>query len=129
MIVHCTAGKDRTGVFCALVLRLLGLDHDTISREYELTTFGLREAVPRLIEALSTERAEWSDPAMAEKMANMLSSRYDCMMQALDLIDTKFGGAEKWIMENCGFTKQEIETLKKNLVAPVEPGWELSYKM
>lgn len=129
MIVHCTAGKDRTGVFCALVLRLLGLDHDTISREYELTTFGLREAVPRLIEALSTERAEWSDPAMAEKMANMLSSRYDCMMQALDLLENKFGGPEKWIMDNCGFSKAEIETLKKNLVAPVEVGWQLSYKM
>lgn len=129
MLIHCTAGKDRTGVFCALVLRLLGLDHDTVSREYELTTFGLREAVPRLIEALSTERAEWSDPAMAESMSNMLSSRYDCMMQALDLLDDKFGGAEQWIKTNCGFADADIATLRKNLTGPTPLGWHLSYKM
>ncbi|CAI2200420.1 15980_t:CDS:2, partial [Funneliformis geosporum] len=36
-IVHCTAGKDRTGVFAMLLLKLLGVNDNIISREYEMT--------------------------------------------------------------------------------------------
>jgi protein-tyrosine phosphatase len=38
MVVHCTAGKDRTGVASALLLAALGVDDDTILDDYELTT-------------------------------------------------------------------------------------------
>ncbi|RDW62235.1 hypothetical protein BP6252_11668 [Coleophoma cylindrospora] len=43
MIIHCTAGKDRTGVICALVLSLCGVDDETVAREYSLTELGLPE--------------------------------------------------------------------------------------
>ncbi|MFW5662009.1 MAG: tyrosine-protein phosphatase, partial [Oceanicaulis sp.] len=36
-IVHCAAGKDRTGIFCALVLWEAGVDHDTVVEDYLLT--------------------------------------------------------------------------------------------
>src|SRR5205823_13347586 len=38
MVVHCTAGKDRTGVASALVLAALGVDDETIAADYELST-------------------------------------------------------------------------------------------
>ena len=36
-IVHCAAGKDRTGIFCALVLWEAGVDHDTVIDDYLMT--------------------------------------------------------------------------------------------
>jgi protein tyrosine phosphatase len=36
-IVHCTAGKDRTGVTCALLQMICGVDEEQIAWEYELT--------------------------------------------------------------------------------------------
>jgi protein-tyrosine phosphatase len=36
-LVHCAAGKDRTGIFCALVLRELGVSDDVILGDYLLT--------------------------------------------------------------------------------------------
>jgi len=33
-IVHCTAGKDRTGLFCALILETLGVDRETVIADY-----------------------------------------------------------------------------------------------
>jgi len=36
-IVHCTAGKDRTGVVCALLQMICGVDEEQIAWEYELT--------------------------------------------------------------------------------------------
>ncbi|MCC7207851.1 MAG: tyrosine-protein phosphatase [Anaerolineae bacterium] len=37
VVVHCSAGKDRTGVAIALVLALLGVDEDTIIADYSLS--------------------------------------------------------------------------------------------
>jgi protein tyrosine phosphatase len=44
LIIHCTAGKDRTGVICALVLSLCGVDDEIIAQEYSLTEVGLSQA-------------------------------------------------------------------------------------
>ena len=37
VVVHCVAGKDRTGVLSALVLEILGVDDDVIEQDYALT--------------------------------------------------------------------------------------------
>ncbi len=37
LVVHCTAGKDRTGFACALILHALGVDENTIAEDYLLT--------------------------------------------------------------------------------------------
>jgi protein tyrosine/serine phosphatase len=41
LIVHCTAGKDRTGVICALILSLCGVEDEIVAQEYALTDRGL----------------------------------------------------------------------------------------
>lgn len=40
IIIHCTAGKDRTGVFCMLLLGLCGVDEEIIANEYALSNRG-----------------------------------------------------------------------------------------
>jgi protein-tyrosine phosphatase len=37
LVIHCTAGKDRTGFACALVLHALGVPDDVIGEDYLLT--------------------------------------------------------------------------------------------
>lgn len=37
LLIHCTAGKDRTGVITALVLSILGVDRNVIEADYRLT--------------------------------------------------------------------------------------------
>jgi protein-tyrosine phosphatase len=37
LVVHCTAGKDRTGFACALILHALGVPDDQIAQDYLLT--------------------------------------------------------------------------------------------
>ena len=37
LVIHCTAGKDRTGFACALILHALGVPEDVISEDYLLT--------------------------------------------------------------------------------------------
>jgi protein-tyrosine phosphatase len=37
LVIHCTAGKDRTGFACALILHSLGVPEDVIAEDYLLT--------------------------------------------------------------------------------------------
>lgn len=39
--IHCTQGKDRTGIVCALLLSIVGAPRDVIIRDYAKTQAGL----------------------------------------------------------------------------------------
>lgn len=49
VVVHCTAGKDRTGLVAALLLRAVGVDDATIAAEYALTHDRIESLRPRLL--------------------------------------------------------------------------------
>ncbi|KAH7311988.1 tyrosine phosphatase family-domain-containing protein [Rhexocercosporidium sp. MPI-PUGE-AT-0058] len=114
LVVHCTAGKDRTGLICALVLSICGVDDETIAYEYSLTEIGLTR--------------EWKDavmvhlmqnPALMENLQgakNMISSKAENMLSTLEMIKQKFGGAEGYAIDKCDLTKVEVDMIRQNLV-------------
>jgi protein-tyrosine phosphatase len=48
VIVHCVAGRDRTGLVALLLLALVGVDAEAIADDYELTAEPLRALFARL---------------------------------------------------------------------------------
>jgi hypothetical protein len=68
LLVHCTAGKDRTGIICAIILALCGVDDDTIAKEYSLTEVGLGHRREHLIEHLMKSPALQGDREKATRM-------------------------------------------------------------
>jgi protein tyrosine/serine phosphatase len=72
LIVHCTAGKDRTGVICALILSLCGVSDELVAYEYSLTEIGLLEFKDMLVEHLAASTALKGNRQGAE---NMISAR------------------------------------------------------
>jgi hypothetical protein len=80
--IHCTAGKDRTGVICAIILKLLGCEDELVAREYELTTLGLKRDHSKILAAVAHEggtrshEAYNNDGSFKEGILNMLSSKY-----------------------------------------------------
>ncbi|TGO89678.1 hypothetical protein BPOR_0098g00090 [Botrytis porri] len=114
LIVHCTAGKDRTGVLCALILSLCGVDDEVVAREYSLTTFGLpQEWKAGIIKHLMTHPAIKDDHEGAE---NLISSKAENMLATLKMLHEKFGGAESYVIEKCGLTIDEVERIRRNLI-------------
>lgn len=69
VLVHCTAGKDRTGMFFGVLFDFLGVKRETIADEYNLTELGLQvareEIVPRLMQS----------PAFKNYMASQATGR------------------------------------------------------
>jgi hypothetical protein len=48
-LVHCTAGKDRTGIFFGLLFSFLGVPREMIAEEYNLTETGLRHVQDEIV--------------------------------------------------------------------------------
>lgn len=112
-LVHCTAGKDRTGVFIALLFMLAGAPDEEIAKEYSLTDLGLAELKP-----LFTERL-LKNPALGgneEGVANMVSSKQENMLATLQMIRREFGTAESYMKNKCGLQDAEVERIRQNIV-------------
>lgn len=69
VLVHCSAGKDRTGMFFAVLFSYLGVNNDTIAEEYHLTERGLRSVRDSVVERLMTS------PAFKNYVASQASGR------------------------------------------------------
>jgi hypothetical protein len=138
LIFHCTAGKDRTGVLAALILRLCGVDDDVIAWEYGITEHGLgdwrRVIVERLMAESSGGYTEGEEKKKKKGMSReqaerIVGSRAKNMMVFLQkVLDGEFGGVRQYLGDYCGFTDADLDKIKANLLVEAEPvglpeGW------
>lgn len=65
LIVHCSAGKDRTGIAVALALKLAGCSEEVVSQEYAMTELSIAEQAKRAEALISQKIAE--QPAEGEQ--------------------------------------------------------------
>lgn len=120
ILVHCTAGKDRTGVLVALVLSLCGVADDAVAHEYALTDLGLGERREEFVEALVRGPSPLrGDRAAAERM---VSARAGNMRGTLRLLAERWGGAEGFVRRECGLSAGEVEAIRRNMVVDVDGG-------
>lgn len=113
ILFHCTVGKDRTGVFAALVLKLCGVVDEDIVADYALTTHGLGTWREHLIQRL-LQRAEASSREQAE---SIIGSHPDDMRAFLtEIVAAKFGGARRYFVDLCGLREDELDRIITKLV-------------
>lgn len=109
-VVHCSAGKDRTGIVCALALAAVGVSADDIAADYALTATVLvgpiRERVRRrAIAAGMTEQA----------VAVAMDSPPELMLETLEHLDRAYGGAASYL-EAAGLSPARLESLRLALL-------------
>jgi protein tyrosine/serine phosphatase len=114
VLVHCAAGKDRTGVVVALALDAAGVDRDTIVGDYLATNERIDAIIARLV-ASSTYRAELEGHD-AQRHAPIPGT----MERFLDLVDERFGGSVAWLTGH-GLGEPDLERLRRRL-APARAG-------
>ncbi|KAJ3347021.1 hypothetical protein HDU91_006870 [Kappamyces sp. JEL0680] len=96
ILIHCSAGKDRTGVIVALFHLLAGLDSESISREYELTETGLAPWHDRILTSVGPKRLSMEQRV---KMRKMMGAEADAMRMTLRVIESEYGGWQ-WLLES-----------------------------
>lgn len=119
LLFHCAAGKDRTGVFAALVLRLCGVPDEVIAWEYSITEQGLGSWRETIIAHMMKGGEDGSGiPAMTrEEAERAVGSRGTNMIVFLkDVVDQEWGGVEKYLQDHCDLTAEDIATVRRRLV-------------
>lgn len=114
ILVHCTVGKDRTGVFIALLLSLCGVPSEAIAVDYSLTSEGLGVFRDYLIRRL-LEKGEVKTHEQAEYI---LGSRKEDMVAFLNVVESEFGGARNYFIDLCGLKGDELDKIVATLVVP-----------
>lgn len=117
-VIHCTAGKDRTGVICAILFLLCSVPADVVAKEYSLTDTGLQHLFP-----LFTERL-LKNPALQgneEGVKNMISSQPEKMAATIGMMQEVYGGAERYVKEVVGLSDEQIARIRKNLLTSDAP--------
>jgi protein-tyrosine phosphatase len=105
-IVHCAAGKDRTGVLIALVLDVVRVRREAVVADY----------------ALSAERVEalfrrWTAAVGVDMPADLTPHlpRAEVIATVLARLDAEHGGAAGWLHAN-GLEQMAVERLRARLV-------------
>ncbi|GGP84903.1 tyrosine-protein phosphatase [Streptosporangium pseudovulgare] len=107
-IVHCAAGKDRTGVVCALALEIAGATREAIVADYAATGDRLEGILARLRSSATYRDDLDSRPADDHR------PRPEYLRQFLRVLDDRFGGPLAWL-ESKGWTGGDSEALRSRL--------------
>lgn len=106
VVVHCMAGKDRTGVTCALVLSLLGVDDEDIAADYALTTPAI---------APMTAKLRAKHPDLVDGQAYMFDSPAEAMTIFLADLRERFGSVRDYV-HGIGMTDAQIAAMREHLL-------------
>jgi protein-tyrosine phosphatase len=111
VVFHCVGGKDRTGMTAALLLTALGVDRETVLDDYELTTPSHgSERTARVVDMFV---ANGIAKAAAE---GMLSTPRWAMADALDVLDTTYGGIQTYLLGAAGLSTNLLNSLRERLI-------------
>ncbi|KAL7922801.1 protein-tyrosine phosphatase-like protein [Trichoderma austrokoningii] len=113
ILVHCTAGKDRTGVLCALILSLCDVPDAAVAEEYGLTTQGMAAAKPALVKYLVSTPAFAGDEEGAERM---LSSKPEAMVATLAMVRKEWGSVEGYFLKEAKLSPETISRVRQKLL-------------
>lgn len=111
VLFHCSAGKDRTGVAAILVLLALGVDEETVLRDYELTNVFRRGAIERLMEAHSETVKRVPETEMMFRMMEGVDRRAAELV--LEKIKGKYGSYERYFEAEYGLTGEKLADLRE----------------
>ena len=106
-VVHCAAGKDRTGVLVALVCSAVGVPRDEVVADYALSA----TRIDALFRRWTTAAGQ---PMPAPEEIDRHRPRAEVMQTFLQLLDERYDGPVGWLREH-GLTEGELATLRSRL--------------
>lgn len=136
LVFHCAAGKDRTGILAALLLRVLGAEDEEIIRDYGVTAGNLRTMVARWLAAAPAapttgngvepgEAVDGESPRVSQReflesldldnLPLMLDARPSVLRLALLKLDEKYGDALE-PLRTAGLDETLVSRLRGQLV-------------
>jgi protein-tyrosine phosphatase len=109
-LVHCAAGKDRTGVVVALALTVAGVPAQAVAADYAASG----ERTEAIMARLRRSRLYARD--INSKAADMQRPRAETMTAFLEQMDARYGGVASWLADH-GLSPADLALLRVKLRA------------
>jgi protein-tyrosine phosphatase len=107
VLFHCYAGRDRTGIVAAILLRLAGVADEAIVKDFEATDERMQPRYDRWRAEFTPERRAGFESALAE--------RGDPILAVLGHLDRAYGGVDAYL-ERHGFEASDRTRLRARLL-------------
>jgi protein tyrosine/serine phosphatase len=108
VLVHCNAGKDRTGLVVALLLVLAGVPPEEIAADYGLSQ-------PNVASWTAEWIAEAPDETERERRRRISAGEPHAMLDVLAELERRYGSARRYLIEG-GATEEELDRAVARLV-------------
>ncbi|MFC8934311.1 tyrosine-protein phosphatase [Rhodococcus sp. NPDC057135] len=112
VLVHCTAGKDRTGLVIALALAAVGVDYRDIVADYSLSEVML---AGEWASAMAVKLREYGIGNGADVAQLVGASPAALMRTSLQSVDNSYGSASEYLLAH-GLSSAELDRLHLALV-------------
>ena len=113
MVIHCTAGKDRTGWATALLLSLAGVSRPDVLADYLRTNEFSATSIAAAVDEVRTT----SGPSAAAAIEPALGVRASYLNAAFEVVDSRFGGIDRYLEDGLGLAPSTLAALRAKLVA------------
>jgi protein-tyrosine phosphatase len=119
LLVHCTAGKDRTGIVVAVLLELLGVSREWILWDYEQTARHLNRDLVNMesVRAVGGPALGF-DALSAEVQDLILGVDRSYLATVLASLDARFGSAEGLAQKWLSLPERTLAQLRVQLLEP-----------
>ena len=115
VLIHCAAGKDRTGLLAALTHHLMGVSHDDLIADYLLTNeaLGFEQRLPMMTQALF-ENAGRKPSEAAVRVALGVDQAY--LLRAIEAIEAAHGDLDGYLQAVLGVDEALSERIRARLL-------------
>lgn len=111
VLIHCTIGKDRTGIIIALLLSMAKVSKAIIAEDYALS----KQFLAPLVEEWMREAAVAGTDI--SRLRLMLDAQPETMLDTLYYLDWQYGGAVNYL-RTIGLSEEQISELGTLLIEP-----------
>ena len=110
VVLHCTAGKDRTGVSTAFLLSVLGVSREVIEADYLLTNLDTARQADFIESTVG-----YPEGYDRGSMISAAGVPKDAMRDFLDGVESKWGTVVEYL-KKIGVTQDQMDTIRHNFL-------------
>jgi protein-tyrosine phosphatase len=111
VLIHCHAGKDRTGLIIALILAVAGVSNEIIARDYSYSYYLMAR----------NRRKNLSDPTLTldrrRYLTVLFSAKPETMLATLAYLEQRYGSVEGYL-RTTSISPGDITALRQRLMEP-----------
>jgi protein-tyrosine phosphatase len=119
VVEHCTSGKDRTGVFSAILLTALGVPREVVIQDYLLTNRYM--LAPDSIESTTADLQKifgLAEPPETAAVKTIMTARRETLEATFDSITKTYGSFDNYLRDGVKLSDSELAIMRHRLLKP-----------